>query len=120
MSDGYDDRGMLHDDAAVMHRQPAEYGGMGPTVPGESWAYRHPDRWEDLDPQNGARPVWDIAGRVFAGPMFSPAGGCSIRDRNARVVRLFHLLHLARLAAAGKPQPGHFLGLDGKGRYRIE
>jgi hypothetical protein len=87
--------------------------------------YREPDRWEDHNyfrtEFRGARPVWEIDGRTYAGPLLVPEviEPRTERERKLAEETLHQLLHYARLVAVGKPPKGHYFEQDNQGRYRV-
>jgi hypothetical protein len=87
--------------------------------------FEPPARWEDHDyvrnEFRGARPVWEIEGKTFAGPRLVPE---VIEPRTAREIKLaertlFDLWHHACMALDGDHRGGHYHGVDANGRHRV-
>lgn len=91
-----------------------------------SYAYVDPV-WVDHDwarhEFRGARPTWDIDGKLFAGPLLIPEviEPTSLAEKKRAKEVLFTLWHYAALVAQGKEEDikSHYFGLDEKGRHRI-
>ena len=93
--------------------------------------YTPPTRWEDPDYSGrdfrGSRPVWEIEGKVFAGPSLVPevsSPRTAMEEKRAKAV-LFDLWHHACIVADANPTAQgringvDYYGVDDKGRHRI-
>ena len=114
-----------HLPAEVHYDEIKERGQVEPML---ATGYRAPDRWEDEDyaqsgQMRGARPVWEVGNKTFAGPSLVPEviKPYGMKEEKQAKEVLEQIWHHAALVATGANATafGNYHGVDNKGRHRV-
>jgi hypothetical protein len=104
----------------------SETSGQDVAIAPVKRAFTPPARWEDHEYSRnqfrGARPVWEMDGKVFAGPMLIPEviEPQTAKEKRVAQATLFDLWHHAVLVLNEDPRANrNYHGMDERGRHRI-